>query len=692
IKKPERHSKAISCLDRFVSVAGLGSIISQITKELLTWLSDHLKNEKNNFNKQSLVSSVLSCLKDHDRNIKEAAKSCLDNLVSIAGLGCIIVPLTKEQDPLLKKELLIWLSDRLNNEKTNLPKIQLLISYILSCLKDRNGIREVARSCLNSLVLDIGLARIIPSLSKNLNSDDSLLRKEILVWLSDRLKDEDKKNNLKNTLPTISPLFISKKPDLNSVKNRKRCEGKKMENFSIMPTIKVVSKDNNVCDDKISKLSHASVFKPSVSFTQNTGSYTMRSLAKRSTVPPSKVCTNNGQTITSSSNKSGKKKSTGKRIDTSKYPIPTNFEHIKATNSYGISPKEQSTYEHDSELLKIIISKISDVEQQQKIKGFIELKKFLINSHESIIPHVDMLINVLIDQMQLSYKQFKPLCSNLILLFSEERQSLAFAISQELLEQLLSKLAHCLNQCLKADLEAEKQSSKYLEYSMLKILINSNRITIYSTIGNNKQVFVQKNLKDGILLPNKLLQDLNNFFIPTSPTENIDKTSLYIIKFLISELVKSFGRKIFEHLDLIDDPFRSHVFPLLLDAYCEKEKQHANYKILVSGNSSNCSYSNFQTKNYLFSQTSAKSPIIFKVPAQINEVQCTSSESVSSTSLPNQDYSSESYEMDVNTFSQSLYELYEPMKHYLDSRKHDIERSKQNLENVLANFNCLKRS
>ncbi|CAG8438801.1 7348_t:CDS:1, partial [Dentiscutata heterogama] len=57
-------------------------------------------------------------------------------------------------------------------------------------LKHRNGARETARSCLNSLVLIVGLARMIPSLAKNPNTNDPLLRKELLACLSDHLDDE----------------------------------------------------------------------------------------------------------------------------------------------------------------------------------------------------------------------------------------------------------------------------------------------------------------------------------------------------------------------------------------------------------------------------------------------------------------------------------------------------------------------
>lgn len=96
---------------------------------------------------------------------------------------------------------------------------------------------------------------------------------------------------------------------------------------------------------------------------------------------------------------------------------------------------------------------------------------------------------------------------------------------------------------------------------------------------------VQENLKAGVLKPNMLLRDLNNFFLVTPPAEwkrratekvPLGEMPLRTVKTLLLELVTGLGDGVYDHLDLIEDPQRSYVYPYLhhmLEAHRKKAGQ-----------------------------------------------------------------------------------------------------------------------
>jgi len=109
---------------------------------------------------------------------------------------------------------------------------------------------------------------------------------------------------------------------------------------------------------------------------------------------------------------------------------------------------------------------------------------------------------------------------------------------------------------------------------------------------------VQENLKTGTLLPNQLLRDLNNFFLAIPPAEwkrrekekvLLGELPLRTVKTLLLELVTGLGGNVYEHLDLIEDPPKSYVYPYLqhmLEATKKKDKQAGNQAISDNNNTS----------------------------------------------------------------------------------------------------------
>ncbi|CAG8566357.1 15598_t:CDS:10, partial [Funneliformis caledonium] len=180
-----------------------------------------------------------------------------------------------------------------------------------------------------------------------------------------------------------------------------------------------------------------------------------------------------------------------------------------------------------------------------------------------------------------------------------------------------------------------QQLSKALNVSMVKVLENSNRNRTYSALisilekssYNLREVdaatattqtkltelimkclwklakTLQDNLKAGILSPNQLLRDINSFFLATPPAEwkrraaekvPLGEIPLRTIKTLLLELVTGLGDNVYEHLDLIEDPQSSYVYPYLhhMIEATKKDKLASNSTIAyndISGCSSSMS-------------------------------------------------------------------------------------------------------
>ncbi|CAG8737037.1 11275_t:CDS:2, partial [Dentiscutata heterogama] len=166
---------------------------------------------------------------------------------------------------------------------------------------------------------------------------------------------------------------------------------------------------------------------------------------------------------------------------------------------------------------------------------------------------------------------------------------------------------------------------------------------------------------------------------------------LRTVKTLLVELVTGLGENVFDHLDLIEDPQRSYVYPYLhhmLEACRKKEKQPTNTNMAFDNSPSRPSSigSAKSGGNDTTPSNFARSSPVPEVPGQINETQYNSSEPASPASpmtprFPtptNNNRSSGSHEVEMNSrltqiflkigtreeTKQGIYELYEFQKQH----------------------------
>ncbi|CAG8484013.1 10579_t:CDS:10 [Racocetra fulgida] len=735
-----------------------------------------------------LVGPVTSVLTDQKATVRGSAISCLECLASATGLDPMVSSFATSlgsENPLLRKDLLNWFSDRLKDadEKNNLPDLQILVPPLLSCLQDRNGdVRKAAQSCLGPVVKSAGYDFVVTkcgdlkgAVKQTIMPMIEAVRPAHGTGPLPRGKDS-KKLGAKSRLAVPSSSKDGKNSetdasdDIDEDDTPKLPPGLKLKppasSAQGIPTRSIaMSHPTSTNDTSSSGLVPpngqnslaANNAPPSSLIPPNK----LSSPAQRGGLPPSGIGRGlpapsrlqfsrfrqgpNGQTSSQNDNSddnSQKKEYTSMDIDKVDYSTATNSESPAVVNSSGIPPARQRTSERGNVfLVEVAISKIMSFEHQQSIEALKELDKHLNTSPESIIPYVDELVNALTIQVRMSYTQLDPqsqilvrLCKHLVnalvLLFSNK--NLALAVSQESLERLLSELAHRLLDLNLQVLEAGQQLSKALNVSMVKVLENSNRNATYREVdaaaATTHTKFtelimkclwklarsVQENLKSGILLPNKLLRDLNNFFLAIPPAEwkrrasekvPLGEMPLRTVKTLLVELVT----------DLIDDPQRSYVYPYLhhmLEACRKKEKQPTNTNIPFDNSPSRPSsigsvksvvndttFSNFEATQVSSSREQIQSPSprqinevhargspIPEVPGQISETQYNSSEPASPASPMTPRFptptsnsrSSGSHEVEMNSrltqiflkigtreeTKQGIYELYEFQKQH----------------------------
>ncbi|CAG8520285.1 7962_t:CDS:10 [Acaulospora colombiana] len=696
-----------------------------------------------------LVPPVISVLTDQKATVRGSAISALDCLTNSTGLDPLVQPLATglaTENPLLRKDLLNWLSERLKevDEKNNLPDLQPLVVVILSCLQDRNGeVRKAAQSCLGPIVKSAGY--------------------DYVVTRCGDLKDAVKQ--------TIMPMIEAVRPAHGNGPLPRGKDAKKLGPKSRIAAPSS-SKNDDISDDiedeePTPKLPPGLILKPSTGIAQGIPQRTLAnppptainnasglippngmhfpaaingpqssmipnrfpSPAQRGGAPPSGIGRGlpppsrlhfskfrqgengtNGLSSSEAVNDHVQKDPMSMEIDIN--PINDNS---TMSNSPGLPSSKQRTSERGSVfLVEVVISKIQSSDHPQSIEALKELDKHLNNSPESLIPSVNDIVNALTVQVRISYTKLdarsqilvrlcKHLVNALVLLFSNK--DLALAVSQESLDSLLTELAHRLLDPNLQALESGQQLSKALNVSMVKVLDNSNRnaTALISILGksaaNLREVdpsaaashtkftelimkclwklakTVQENLKAGILLPNKLLRDLNDFLFATPPAEwkrrmaegvPLGEMPLRTVKTLLLELVTGLGEGVYDHLDLIEDPQHSFVYPYLhhmLEACRKKEKQNntSNVPNLQSRPSSvgsiksitsvgtDVAFSAFESSRASPVQNSsprqsytsiptqineqpARNSPTYEAPAQFNEIQYNSSEPVSPAS------------------------------------------------------------
>ncbi|CAO3595984.1 unnamed protein product [Absidia cylindrospora] len=275
------------------------------------------------------------------------------------------------------------------------------------------------------------------------------------------------------------------------------------------------------------------------------------------------------------------------------------------------------------DMVDYIIKQIAHgTDPQENIEALKHLVKYLNTSPEMILPEMETLVKALTLQVRVAYSMVaspdpmttrlcKHIVNTLVLLFS--KCDLAVAVAKETLVSLLEELASRLLDERILSLESGPQLSKALNVAMVKILENCQRNITFSALlsilgdcavklrpndsssGTETKYTelvmkclwklaktIQDNLRSGILQPDHLLFEINEFFLVTPPDEwkrrlrenvPLGELPLRTVKTLLLEIVSGLGEHVFEHLTLIDDPANSNIYPYLhhmLDA-CKKK-------------------------------------------------------------------------------------------------------------------------
>ncbi|ORX54518.1 ARM repeat-containing protein [Hesseltinella vesiculosa] len=263
-------------------------------------------------------------------------------------------------------------------------------------------------------------------------------------------------------------------------------------------------------------------------------------------------------------------------------------------------------------LVDYLIAHITNGEPQPSIDALKQLDKYLNTQPELILPDTDALINAITLQVRMAYTNVDPrspittrLCKHLVnaLVLFFSNQQLASSVSQDALHHLLQELAHRLLDQKMLALESGPQLSKALNVAMVKVLENSQNNATFSALLSilgtcsaglrpgdsalNKETkytelimkclwklakTIQDNLRSGVLRPDQLLYEINQFFLVTPPSEwkrrtlenvPLGELPLRTVKTLLLELVNGLGEGVFDHLGLIEDAQRSSVYPYL---------------------------------------------------------------------------------------------------------------------------------
>ncbi|KAL1917720.1 uncharacterized protein VTP21DRAFT_3554 [Calcarisporiella thermophila] len=115
---------------------------------------------------------VTACLSDNKANVRGTAISTLESMYSVCGLDQLIGVFTTSlanESPLLRKELLTWLAERLQeiqDKGGKLPDLTPMVQVMFQCLQDRTGdVRKGAQACLPFVVMSAGYDYVMRSTS-----------------------------------------------------------------------------------------------------------------------------------------------------------------------------------------------------------------------------------------------------------------------------------------------------------------------------------------------------------------------------------------------------------------------------------------------------------------------------------------------------------------------------------------------
>lgn len=117
---------------------------------------------------KTLAPPVMQILADQKASIRTAAASTLTSIADACGLETLVGPsgsALETPNPVLRKDLLNWLEERLASTDTSLNLIP-LTAPLLSCLEDRSAdVRKVATALLTRLVESAGYDHVADKVS-----------------------------------------------------------------------------------------------------------------------------------------------------------------------------------------------------------------------------------------------------------------------------------------------------------------------------------------------------------------------------------------------------------------------------------------------------------------------------------------------------------------------------------------------
>ncbi|KAG0348125.1 Microtubule-associated protein, microtubule dynamics during spindle orientation [Podila humilis] len=261
--------------------------------------------------------------------------------------------------------------------------------------------------------------------------------------------------------------------------------------------------------------------------------------------------------------------------------------------------------------MDFLVTQITSDDAYQSIDAIKLLEKALRGPIDVVIPHINELVNAHTLQIRLAYtgleqknnsttRVCKHLVNSLVSIFSNKE--LASTVQTDTLYNLLHELASRLMDKNLEGVESGPQLSKAMNVTMIRVLENSNRNSVFSALllilvrsaqplrnmedSAHQAKFgdlimkclwkLTKSIKEcvsaGTLKPNELLSDMNDFLISISPLEwkrraqegvPLGDMPLRTVKTVLVELSSVMGDEVFEHLNLIKDPTKSAIHQYL---------------------------------------------------------------------------------------------------------------------------------
>lgn len=246
-----------------------------ICQMLGTSLGPHCSKQIRNF-----APGILNCLGDNKAHVRAAALQCLNSWMDNCPLtnlfeGEMVFDVLKTDNPFLRAELFLWLTEKLPTV-TTLPaaELNLCVPILLGCLEDRNAdVRKKASECVLPFMIHVGYESMARAASKlKPASKNNVIAQLEKVRQNLPEKPSSKPKQLKNTLPVASerssPPQVTNEDGVKGRLNRSSSKsklalkapsasskGKKEEEIDTSPSLVVNNmKDQRLLDEKALKV------------------------------------------------------------------------------------------------------------------------------------------------------------------------------------------------------------------------------------------------------------------------------------------------------------------------------------------------------------------------------------------------------------------------------------------------------